>query len=229
MKSAPDESGFTLVELLVAVSLFSILSIGFYQLMFGQIEGAERAENVVRVSEEARLGFNRMVRDTREGEFLSAGDGCTTAAMTAGRCFNIRADFDGDGTYENDDASGTYEDVTFSYDPATNRVNLVVCQPPGSATCSSYLLMANVVPIPGRLAFDFSSNLLEYDANPTDGVASWQEIDAAAGEIGNGNGILDVGEFDYLSNVTFSLRVSSGEATSDFFSEVQLRNRRFGR
>lgn len=221
-----DERGFTLVEILVAISLFGVLSVGFYQLMFAQISGSERGRDIVRVSEEARLGFNRMARDTREGELLSAGDGCTTSNMTAGRCFNVRADFNQNGVYEN--SAGDYEDVTYIFDPTARQVDLIVCNPPGSGTCSTHVLMENVAPISGYNAFDFSSNLLEYDSNG-DGVATWREIDAAPGEVGNGNNVLDGGEFDFLSNVTFALRVTSGDSSSDFFSEVQLRNRRFGR
>lgn len=224
--TASNERGFTLVEVLVAISLFAVLSVGFYQLMFAQVAGSERGRDIVRVSEEARLGFNRMVRDTREGELLSAGDGCTTTNMTAGRCFNVRADFNQNGSYEN--AAGDYEDVTYIYDPAAQQVNLIICNPPGSGTCTTHLLMDDVAPITGYNPFDFSSNLLEYDLDGN-GVATWREIDAAPGEVGNGNNVLDSGEFDLLSNVTFALRVTHGEASSDFFAEVQLRNRRFGR
>ena len=222
------QGGFTLIETLVAIALFSVLAAGFYSVMLSQVGGSERTRSVARIAEEARLGFNRMVRDAREGTELAAEDGCAPSDMEAGECFNVKVDFDGDDAFDNPNASGDYENLTFSYNAGDDTIDIVVCDD-DSGSCESEVLIDGVQPTDGSDIFTFSSNLLRYDGNG-DGLTSWQELDGAAGDVGNGNGDLDVGEWQYLSNVAFALEIT-GEDEDDvtrFFSEAQLRNKRFG-
>lgn len=211
--------------MLVALGLFSVASIGFYSVMFSGSRSTDTTESVVRTSEEARLGFNRLVRDTREGDVLgcSAVDPCPSATS-----FNVKVDFDGidsDGNgvpYENPNPNGDYEDLVFSYraSDATLRIN-------------GEVLMRGVEPIAGKPLFTYSSNLLEYDWNG-DGTTSWQELDEAEGRgvtgIGNGNRSTtsgpDAGEVRYISSVGFALQVRDGSQVTRFYSEAQLRNKR---
>jgi prepilin-type N-terminal cleavage/methylation domain-containing protein len=219
------QRGFTLVELLVTIALFSILAAGFYQVMFSQVDATETTRSVAGVSQEARLGFNRMVRDTREGSLLTSGTQCSSSEMMAGECYRVRVDFDGDGAFTN--SVTQFEDVLYEYHASDETVTIcdaTACDGPEDRA----VLMEGVTPLSGGGIFEFSSNLLRYDTNPSDGITTWQELDAAPGEVGNGNGVLDVGEFDYLSSVTFALQVDVEGQTSEFFTHAQLRNRRFG-
>ncbi|MQB01715.1 MAG: prepilin-type N-terminal cleavage/methylation domain-containing protein [Actinobacteria bacterium] len=204
-----DESGMTLIEILVSLSLFAIVTVGFYQVLFSGTNGADTAQRVTRVSQEARLGFNRIVRDTREASSL------TNPSSTS---YNVKIDFNSDGVFENPNATGDYEDLTFTYDATEKEIRL-----------NGETLMAGVEPVGTRPIFDYASNLLEYDWN-RNGIAEWQEIDATPAHgvsgIGNNNGLLDGNEPDLLSNVIFSFRVTVDDRTSDFFSEAQIRNRR---
>ena len=89
-----SESGFTLVEVLVTMFVFAIVSVGFYQVMFSGSRGADTSQRVVNISEEARLGFNRLIRDTREATSLDCppvGSVCPGA-----NGYSIIVDFDGD-------------------------------------------------------------------------------------------------------------------------------------
>jgi prepilin-type N-terminal cleavage/methylation domain-containing protein len=209
-----EQSGFTLIELLVALALFSVLSAGFYAVMFSGVDGSDTARSVVRISEEARLGFNRMIRDTREAERIVA------AGPTS---YGVEIDFDTDGVIE--DANGEVE--TFSYDAVDEVITL-------SAGGVTEALVRGVEPVAGEDMFSFSSNLLEYDRNDVakgfvkDGVATWQEVDQppSGTQGGNRNNALDVGEFPYLSNVNYAFRVRSDERVTRFYAGAQVRNRR---
>jgi prepilin-type N-terminal cleavage/methylation domain-containing protein len=198
------DDGFTLIETLVAIALFSMLSAGFYSVMFSGVRASDTARAVVRISEEARLGLNRMIRDTRETEALS-GPSPTS--------FRTLVDFNGNGLYVNDAADGNYEDLTFAYDGVRDVITL-----------NGEDLIAGVEPIGSTDIFAYTSNHLELDTN-ADGVASSGELDQTANG-GNGNGTLDGPEIDYVSAIEFTFQIRIDGRTTPFHSRAQLRNER---
>ena len=210
-----EESGMTLIEILVSISLFMIVSVGFYQVLFSGANGADTAQSITQVSEEARLGFNRMIRDTRESVSLG---GATAATNPSPTTYNVRIDFNGDGVFENPNSTGDFEDLTFNYDPGSREIRL-----------NGETLIAGVEPIGSRPIFDYNSNLLEYDWD-ANGTTTWQEIDAASAHgisgVGNNNGVIDGSEKGLLTSVVFAFRVTVENRNEDFYSEAQIRNRR---
>lgn len=219
-----EADGFTLVELLVAIGLFSVLSIGFYQVLFSGVRGSETTRSVVRISEEARLAFNRMIRDTREATRFSC------VGPSSGECidessFEVNIDFNGDGLFLNSGEPGAvpgdYERVTFEFDSDAGTINL-----------NGEVLIDGVEQIPGpggapRPVFDYSSNLLQYDTSPVDGTATWEEIDASTDPgVGNQDRAINEAELQYLTSVSFAFQVREEDRASEFFAEAQLRNRR---
>ncbi len=202
-----DEQGFTLIELVVVVSLLSIISSGFYVVLFSGMRGGDTARNISRSSEEARLGFNRIVRDTRESDQIAA---CTTAEFPT--CYHAKIDFDGDGLYQNPNSSGDFEDLTYTYHAGTKQIRL-----------NGSTLLTEVVPVGTAPVFTYTSNRLEYDTNG-DGVTSNTELDSPP--IGNGNGLLDGSEITFIDRVTFALRVVKGASSTPFHADAQLRNLR---
>lgn len=215
MRSRNQEGGFSLIEVLVAIGLFAVVSVTFYTALFSGVRGGNTTRNVVRISGEARGGFTRMVRDTREAEDI------VSATPTS---YNVRVDFNDDGQYDNPTApntttgyaGGDYEDLTFSYDATEETIEL-----------NGVVLMDGVQPIGGAI-FSYSSNVLEYDWN-ADGVTTWQELDIAPTKqvtgVGNNNGVLDQGELPFISNINYSVQVTEGDRSSTFFTEAELRNR----
>ena len=203
-----DERGFTLIELLIVVSLLSIVLIAMYQVLFSGVRSTDTTRVLVDVSEEARAGFNRMVRDTREAERI-------TAIADDGSSFTVDIDFDGDEV--------TDVQETFTWDAVTNTVTLTDEAAPGV----SEVLMDGVAPPSGVDPFVFSSNDLEWDTITNNGVTSLDEILANAGDSGDG---VDAEELFYVTNVTFNLVVTSEDQDivrdSDFVAEAQLRNAR---
>jgi prepilin-type N-terminal cleavage/methylation domain-containing protein len=155
MRSERQEAGFTLVELLVAILIFGAVSSTVYIVVLSGVRGSDTARTVADISEEARLGLNRMIRDTREAERLTAVD---AAAYT------IRVDFNRDG-----DTTDSDEEETFVFDGDNALITL-----------NGEVLVREVHQIGVEAVFSYSSNSLEYDTNQ-DGVASRAEVIAAEG------------------------------------------------
>ena len=215
------EAGYTLIEVLVAMFIFATMSVGLYGVMFSATRGSKTAQNVVNVSEEARLGFNRMVRDTREA------DKVISPSATA---FTVQSDFDADGVIQQtpSDVSGSYESLTFTFNPSGTNGTISV-----SGGGSSEVLMRGVSKASATQdIFAYTSSKLEYEnvnsacgfTTAIDGRATAMELDQSS--IGNKNCVLDGAEVNVVDGVNFSLRVTIGTSATPYFAEAQLRNLR---
>ena len=212
-----NERGFTLIELLVSIFVFSIASVGFYQVLFSSTAAVSTAQDVVAVSEEARLGFNRMVRDARESNEVFAPSATS---------FTVKIDFNADGNIvpspTEGAALGNFEQLTFTFNPAATPGN-------GNVTVSggglSEMLMRGVDCVRKTNGtchdvFVYGSSRLEYDTSG-DGRASASEIMTALGVSTFTQQVLD--EIDI---VEFALTVHVGDSVETFYAEAQLRNQR---
>lgn len=213
-----QEDGFSLIEVMIAIFVFSIFSVAMYQVLFASARGSDQARSLVDVSEEARLGLNRMVRDTREGDAI---------LLPTSASYRVETDFDADGVIEPNplDPVGNYESLTFSFvESSTGNGRITVsngtsteplvrgvdCIRKADATCNP--------------VFSFTSSRLEYDTNQN-GITSEAELMAAPG-LGNGNSILDGQEVNFVDGVSFALTITTNETSRNFYAEAQLRNRR---
>jgi prepilin-type N-terminal cleavage/methylation domain-containing protein len=213
------EGGFTLVELLVGLSLLAMVSVGMYSILFSSSRAADTTVNVADASAEARRGFNRLVRDTREAQAFQS-------PSTSG--YTVEIDFDGDGVIEPvpSDPTGNYERLTFRFNQLTGGFGTITV----SDGTSTEVLVDEVDCI--RRAdgtcyamFTFSSSrLLDYDTNQ-DGVTSAAELDVAP-TIGNSNNVLDGDEVGFIDRVSYALRIRVEDGFTNFYAEAQLRNRR---
>jgi type II secretory pathway pseudopilin PulG len=225
------EGGYTVVEILVAIVVFGAVSTGLYQVLTAQAGVASRTRSISRIADEARLGFNRMVRDVREADAI-------TWVSPSGNQFTINVNYDGDGYYQNPNALGDDEILTYTYDPVAETVS--ICNATVASSCdatTSEILMAGTKAIGTTPVFTFTSNRLEYDwgdgaGGPPDGVTTWQEIDQSSNPtthnivgVGNNNGTLDGAEFPFLTTISFAIKQADEGRTTDFYSRVQMRNR----
>lgn len=216
-KRLSAEEGFTLIELLVVIGLFSVVSVSFYQVVFSGARASDTTTSVITVSEEARLGLNRLIRDTREAATL------VSASPTE---FEVVIDFDTDGVFGEQPPDSTgYERMRF-----TMSGDRLLAGPPGQQE----LLVEGIGCIAGNCAanpvFDYASNRLEWDWN-ANGVTTWQEVDDATSArgvtgIGDGDGVLDPTEVDQLTVVVFNFLITSGDRSSEFDAQAVMRNRR---
>jgi len=199
---ARHEAGYTIVESLVAIFILSVTSVGFYSVLFAGTRASQTTEDVARVSEEARAGLNRMIRDTREGQLFSS---------LASDAYNVRIDFDGDGIYENPNEVGDYENLNFTYRASDKTIRL-----------NNEVLVRGAELIPNSPLFSYTSNDLRYDWDGN-GVTTQAEL-MEAGTRGYAG--VSAGDTSLYSNVHFAFRVRVGERASDFRGQAQLRNRR---
>ncbi|MDQ3955445.1 MAG: prepilin-type N-terminal cleavage/methylation domain-containing protein [Actinomycetota bacterium] len=230
-----QEDGFSLIEIMVALMVFSLVSFAFLSVMLSGSRSGTTTRDNVRVAEEARLGLNRMVRDTREAGWISLSGSNPNATHDS---FTVKIDYNGNGTYANPappsaPAEGNYEVVTYAYDDAGDRITLTaegypaetlikgvdcVREPPGG-------------PCKGPI-FSFTSNRLEYDLAPADGVTTLSEINAVACPPTNNtsldacNSALVDKELANISSVGFALALKTSSRTTNYYAEAQLRNRR---
>ena len=206
------EEGMTLIEVLITMALLSAVSVGFYSVMFAGTESSRDTRSVARISEEARLGLNRILRDTREAQAFRTISG----AAPGPQAFRIWVDFDADRSflaYPGTTSAGDYEDLTYSYHAATQTIRL-----------NGEVLMGGVTPIPGRDMFSYLSHRLEYDLNPVDGTVTPAELQAAQAS----GAFLVLPIYDNYSSVRFAFNITQDGTTTPFTSEVQMRNRRSG-
>jgi hypothetical protein len=192
------------------------VSAGVFGVLFSATRSSEATRRIAGVSEQARLGLNRIVRDTREGSSIDS----VAADLNT---FEVHVDFDGNNVITPLPATnslGDVEELTYTFDPASKTLRLngeilvkgVECVRDSANNC-----------LP---AFSFGSNRLEFDTDKN-GVTSWQELDLADPTYGVGNGDAQLNfELALVSNVAFALRVQDGTVKRDFYAEAQLRNQR---
>jgi type II secretory pathway pseudopilin PulG len=226
----------SLLEILVALSIFAMVSATFMSVMLSGARGSDATRDNVRVAEEARLGINRMVRDTREAGWIDLSSASPTASHSS---FTVKIDFNGDGAYANPagpgvDVGGNYEVVTYAYDDAGDRITLTAAGFPteilvqGVDCVRSGGVCTNEV-------FSFTSNRLQYDGavdGVYDGVVSLAEINGAAcgpmnvTVLDTCNGVLVDKELANVTSVNFAFSLKTGTRSTNYFTEAQLRNRR---
>lgn len=228
-----EEGGYSLLEMLVSMAIFSVVGIGFMAVMLSVARSTDATTDSVRVSDQARLGLNRLVRDTREAGWISLSSASPTGPHDA---FTVKIDYNSDGAFANP-ATGTaqssYEIVTYTYDDANNRITVTA---PGVGT-ETLVTGVDCVRHPNTNVcvsdvFSFTSNRLEYDWNG-DGVTELQELDKAACppqslstlDSSCNNSLVDA-ELANITSVNLAVSLTAGKRTSDYFAEAQLRNRR---
>ena len=211
-----QERGFTLVEILVSLTIFAAVSAGIFGVLVSATRGSATARRVAGISESARLGLGRMIRDTREGSVIDY-------VAPDRLLFEVHVDFDGNNVITplpGTNTLGDVEELTYAFNDTTKTLKLNGETLVKGVECVRDAANACLPP------FSFGSNRLEFDTNKN-GVTSWEELDAAPATygVGNNDGQLNF-ELPLISNVTFALRVADGRSKTDFHGEAQLRNQR---
>ncbi len=70
-KGRKDESGFTLIELLVSIGIFLVIVSGMFSFLWGASAHWSKGQDVADVSENARIGLNRMTRELRQASAVT--------------------------------------------------------------------------------------------------------------------------------------------------------------
>ena len=227
------EDGFSLIEMLVVMAIFSLVSFAFFSVMVSGSRSSDTTRANVRVAEEARLGLNRMVRDTREAGWISFPGTDPTASYNS---FTIKIDYNGDGSYTNPappnpPAEGNYEIVTYTYEPANDLITLTADGFPAETLIKGVDCIRDGAGVCTSDVFSFTSNRLEYDWN-SDGVTTLAEVNDAACPPNNlttldaCNSTLVDAELGNVTSANFALSLKTGDRPTNYYAEAQLRNRR---
>ncbi len=214
LRGAGREDGFTIVELLVASSLFLGLSAMLFTTVMSSSQAVRGSRLYTDLNEEARVLLNRVSRELREAKAIVAvkNPGGPTYSPTSDSSVTFEVDFNGNGVIE--PAGADPERLTYTYQVADGRVVL-------EAGGTSYpILAANV----SYFRLTYLSRIYDRDADG-DGTVTWPELDSdPTGAYGNGNNVLDQ-ELGYIDSVTIDVTVLNGSKRQEYRTQVDLRNR----
>jgi prepilin-type N-terminal cleavage/methylation domain-containing protein len=231
-----DEEGFTLVEFLVAMVVVVVLMAVTMTAVMNTGDLVTTTSRNADLNEEARQAVNRMVRDVRQSTKLVTAVNPNGPSFDSARivAFRFEADYDGDGCIGGGSSpclpydAANPEDLTYCYQPDTAQLYVIdndaTASPvvtAASTTCDGGqpLLAGNVA----EFRIEYRSNAYLHDLNPSDGVTTWLELDAAAPLVGNDNGILD-DELASVDSLVFDVVMQLDGSRQTYRTQVDLRN-----
>lgn len=242
-----DDSGFTLIEMLVAMVILGALGSVFLMTVIGAETSAKNSSSEQDLNEEARLALNRMARELRQANALTTvlnpdGSSYSSSAITA---VTFTADFNGDGCIDGVAPTPTPSPApTCQAYTASNPETLTYCWDPSASVRQLYLIpgtlpgstcqVSGALPIlAGQVTsfkLSYRSNEYLYDTtggNPSggDGITTWTELDQAGAPVGNNDGVLNQPELSNVDSIVIELTVSaSGQHQQSYATQVDLRN-----
>ena len=212
------DRGISLVEVVVAIALFGVLSTLLLGFVLSTSRVTEHGEKLTALNEESRLALERLTRELRQAKELL--DVQLPVDETDSTALTFWTDFNGNGAA--DLGSADPEVLTYRWSPSTSRLTLTANDASGTAVTRP-VLAGSVT----KFTVDLRSSLWQHDADG-DGVTTWQELDAAGAGIGNANGVPDDVELSRSDLVAISLTVTDGTHSQTYTTEIDLRNRNQG-
>jgi prepilin-type N-terminal cleavage/methylation domain-containing protein len=220
----PDD-GFTLVELLVAMGLFLVLSSLVMTSVLSMSRATTDVKQFTNINEQARIATERLTRELRQAKEVSGAVLPATVGGDTSLTFGV--DFDGSGVV--DATAADPEVMTYRYDSAAKKLTLTANDASGTAVTRP-ILSEQV----SAFKLQFRSSLWKYDGcrvgdspgaplGTKDGVTDWTELDTVCGA-GNNNGSLDAAELDRVDLVAVTLSVLEGPHQQTYETQVGLRN-----
>lgn len=238
-RAGGQDAGFTLVEVLIALSLLMVLGAVVLTSLVATTQSSRSTRTHHDLNEEARNALNRMARELRQADAITHVVNADGAAYdpSALVAVSLTADFNRDGCTGNaptctTDASNP-EEITYCFDPAATAEStrdslwLIPNGTPPTITCAvpgSQPILAGRV---DGLRFEYRSNAYLYDTSPTDGVTTWQELDAGGppvGDMGSSDGDINTSAVDHVNSVVVHLTMGADGVTQDYQTQVDLRN-----
>lgn len=213
-----DDAGVSLVEVLVGMGLFGVLSTILLSVSLSTSDVTEHTRLVSEVNTESQLVMERMTRELRQASLVTLLDGSTGPTDPAYLRFQV--DFDGEpATVEAANAAPVT--LAYAWDPATG--DLTISETAGAVTDTGTLAE-------GVTAFTVTagSTLWQYDANG-DGDTTWEELNDAGPPVGDNDSprVLDV-ELPYVDRVEITMTVErdiDGDPFEQtYVTKVDMRN-----
>lgn len=146
-----QEHGFTLVEMLVSVSILAVIMAGMFSFLWGASMHWNTAQNSAEVTENARIGLNRMTRELKQASNV-------TTAQTDEVTFTV--DF-GNGV----------ETISYGFTPGDSGETGTVWRDT-SASPGEFTLINNVE----AMQFNYFGSDYKCDTQVSDGIVTWSEL-----------------------------------------------------
>lgn len=210
LKSTRD-AGFTLIEVLVGMALFALLSTLLIGFGVATSRSGEDVQDRATVGEEARLGMERLTRELRQASAVSAVTLPQPNTQDPTK-MTVYVNLDDNNCIATTGPAASVEKITYTYDPRTDELMMQV------SGLGSPLLATKVTEF--RLELD--SSAWQYDANH-DGVTTSDEIDASS--IGNGQPLdFTQTELANIDLVRLAVTTTQGGHELHYATTVDLRN-----
>lgn len=210
-----SDEGMSLVEVLVAMTLFGILASLLLSLALATQAVTQDTRDRTGVNEEARAAMERITREVRQATSIDAVT-LPTAAAPSITSFTFWTDFNGDGARSTSAADP--EVMTYRWNSDTKRLSLTAQT--GSTDETRPVLAAKVT----SFVIEPLSSRWEYDADGN-GTTTWRELDAAGPPIGNGDGVANEPELSRVDLLAVTMTVQDGKGTQTYRTQIDLRNR----
>jgi len=231
-----EESGMTLVEMLVMFTIFGIITTLAFTMVINSAGHLRTVRQTTDLNEESRLVMNRISRELRESSRIVAvtnpdaldPDGTPRiCGVATAPCFNpagpvsvtFEVDFNGDGAITPGGADP--ERLTYTYDQPNSRLLLQ------TADTTLPILAGNVSKF--QLSYRSSDYRCDVDSN---GEVTWREIEialsppcpAVAGDLIGGVSALDA-ELASIDQIIVELTVLTSPRQQEYRTKIDLRNK----
>lgn len=123
MKHQPHNQGFTLIEVLVSVSIFAIVMFVATGAVFSIVEANKKTHSLKSVMTNLNFALESMARDMRVGTRYSCNDG--TDCQSGAEKFSYKANrsVDGNGSYDPEDSNDRIEYALSAEGRLTKRIS----------------------------------------------------------------------------------------------------------
>jgi prepilin-type N-terminal cleavage/methylation domain-containing protein len=223
------DGGATLIELLVALALFSVLGSMTLAAVVGARDASESTRSSTRLNEDARLALNRLGRELRQADAVTrvsrVGDPAATLPVLAAdpsgaRSLTLTADFNGNGVIE--PSAVDPEQLTYTWD---GQRLLLTAHDTGGGLTTAPVLAGHVT----SFAIKFRSSKWQHDCDG-DGTTVWTELDehstcapVSAG-VGDNSLTLTSAELTHIDSAVIRITVLEGQKRQDYQLQIDLRN-----
>ncbi len=150
-----SEQGFTLVELLVSISILTVIMIGMIAFMWSASSYWRSGQSIANMTDNARLGLNRMTRELRQASIVET-------AQT--NLLSYKVDF-----------GGGQEIITYGFSAGDSGQSGYVWRSTSAVPGEQLVLVEDV----DFMQFSYFGNDYKCDTN-NDGITTWAELQACS-------------------------------------------------